>query len=448
VKPTENDSFDETNVAYQRLYSILVAICYPGWSLFLAYFDLSEHDEPAIRIVIGLFSASICLLSYKVEFVKKYLNYCSYFTAYVVATHFTWMFSNTDQSAIYMLGYMIFVATFSTFFTTMSSLVLYSIYTLCILSISFLPNSGITMIPSMLIGGVCTFQFLAAMTLAVRISVFSRLKDSEREKLTYKQKIIAAELESASLVQSSLLLSPPDIDTIKIDCFYQSAAQTGGDWYGFYQEKNETYLHFWIGDVTGHGYPSALMTGVVCGTIYSGEKRIDILENNNQPLECRMKEAAKVLNQVINETQSNLLMTMFFGCIDLETGELYHINASHNFPSLLKKDGTVEQILNNGSPLGFNSVSEYKVKKTKLEVGDELILMTDGLFENVGPNGDNLGQRQFSKLLTDGQNSELSTIEEILLSAENIWLGAPGADDVAIVTLKLQGLLNKSKKSA
>ena len=72
---------------------------------------------------------------------------------------------------------------------------------------------------------------------------------------------IEQELEVARTIQEALVPStdPVDHGILKFAGFYQPAAQTGGDWWTW-SELLDGKVLLVIGDVTGHGVPSAMIT--------------------------------------------------------------------------------------------------------------------------------------------------------------------------------------------
>ena len=104
-----------------------------------------------------------------------------------------------------------------------------------------------------------------------------------------------AELQTARAVQHSLLPEKlPELPNLELAGYYQSASETGGDWYGV-NDAFENALYIMIGDVTGHGTPSALVTASVCAAcqtltdLWHDLKRIptpaDILHYLNKTVE-------------------------------------------------------------------------------------------------------------------------------------------------------------------
>ena len=68
-------------------------------------------------------------------------------------------------------------------------------------------------------------------------------------------------------VLCGLLPQQMSMPHIEVAGFYAPASQTGGDWYGCHYDEASRIAYFFVGDVTGHGFPSALITGGASGAV-------------------------------------------------------------------------------------------------------------------------------------------------------------------------------------
>jgi serine phosphatase RsbU (regulator of sigma subunit) len=186
----------------------------------------------------------------------------------------------------------------------------------------------------------------------------------------------------------------------------------------------------WVGDVTGHGIPSALMTGVACGALYSGEKRADRLHASISPAE-RLYDMASVVNETIFDTKAGLLMTMSFSCIDLKSGMVYHLNAGHCQPYII--GSVVKQLQNRGDPLGFCLKPSFAVKEHQLLPGDTIFMYTDGLIEN-GVDSKKFARRGLRKSLVPSMSSS-EVIDTVVKKISDLWGDDPIGDDVTMLAL-------------
>ncbi len=250
---------------------------------------------------------------------------------------------------------------------------------------------------------------------------------------------LETELEAAREVQRALL--PPDtaIPGIEISSSYHAAAQTGGDWFGYHHDPRAHQLYLYVGDVSGHGFGSALLTGVVCGATQAQRLTAERLEPGARP-EARLRQLASVLDEVVHKTgREDLVMSMVLVGIDLKTGEGLCFNAGHNFPLLLRSAaGEVKVLAVPGSRLGEGAGRPLKPKRFQLDPGDLLFFYTDGLVENPGPDGRALPMKELYEILRGARDDERPN-EAILARARAIWRDAPARDDVTTLIVRYKG---------
>ena len=89
-----------------------------------------------------------------------------------------------------------------------------------------------------------------------------------------EREMLEAEMQKAQVIQSTLLPHQELPDPF-VSSMYLTAAEASGDWFGFYHDKRHDMLNIYIGDVTGHGIASSLLTGAIFGSMYTTERLFD-----------------------------------------------------------------------------------------------------------------------------------------------------------------------------
>jgi serine phosphatase RsbU (regulator of sigma subunit) len=236
---------------------------------------------------------------------------------------------------------------------------------------------------------------------------------------------------TAQAVQQALIRDSLDISGVSVKGYYKSADITGGDWYGVYGVEDRIYA--FIGDVTGHGFSSALVTGTIAGTV---DTCLAYFHESGISMEDSVHELNKRLHQTMLNTgvRARRFMTMAIICIDYKTRECLYLNRAHNCIFVVG-GGEARALLVPGSHLGGIS-NTYKVRKFRIKEDDIIFLYTDGLIENSSPTGKVLRIRELSKVI-----SKESTAEGVLLAAleagKAIWQDHPPEDDCALVAIKI-----------
>lgn len=251
----------------------------------------------------------------------------------------------------------------------------------------------------------------------------------------------ALELKTAAAIQQTLLpRTTPMYKELELASFFQSATETGGDWYGFMTQFDDR-LYILIGDVTGHGTPSALVTASACATCRTIE---NLFATNNQPPSPAQLMAQ--LNNVVHASGApRYLMTFFAAQIDLTQGLLTFCNAGHNFPFLIKTDGTYSRLLNRNPVLGHREEVKFNQAQLQLEQGDLLFFFTDGLVENLNPQDEMWGERKLGRYLTKYRKlPPKQLVDALVTDLFNFYDGRHLEDDVTMVACHI---LNKYPKS-
>ena len=248
---------------------------------------------------------------------------------------------------------------------------------------------------------------------------------------------LESELKLASLVQGHFFdLKPIDKPTFRILGDYIAASECAGDWWSVREWKGKYVLL--LGDATGHGAASALMTSAVYSAIESME--FEITSQNEwwkKPDEVLYK-----LNRVVKSIGTDIMMTFVAGIYDPETNKIWLSNASHEAPiyynmnRLPKKVSEVDFLSCAPGPrLGESRTPTYHVNETQLCPGDRIIFYTDGLTESLVEPGKDYSEtflyRQIVKL---GNISIEESLKQLTRVPEN---GHPN-DDISFFMMDIK----------
>ena len=221
---------------------------------------------------------------------------------------------------------------------------------------------------------------------------------------------------------------------VDLSAYFEPASDAGGDWW-FYFQKEDLFI-FVIGDVTGHGLNSAMITGV-------SRSAFSLIEQKYEST----SESLRLLNKAIfDAAKGELMMTALVGCLNLKTGELKAANASHEVPFIIPaENGDLKKsqmkILDTepGPRLGEKSDSTYQEISIQLEDNETLVLYSDGLTELKDAKGENFGERRLIKVIGTDHYKELSS-EEILTKIKTQALKhrmqTELADDLSFMIIK------------
>ena len=249
-----------------------------------------------------------------------------------------------------------------------------------------------------------------------------------------EKKVLETTLATAQEVHESLGIESEQVPNVSLASFYESAELTGGDWFGMKFDRKNQRLYTMIGDVTGHGVPSALITVAAAGAVKATLTALEAQPYQIDMTTC-LQQLADSVNVAVFGAGHNIQrnMTMAFTCIDLQSGEGSYLNAGHNGIFHIKKDKTTT-IIKPGDTLGSRLNPTFGINQFTLKSDDLLVYYTDGLIENEGPNRETLNPRKLRRIL--GQTHPNDLKKKILSQGRLIWKNQKPEDDCSFLILQ------------
>jgi sigma-B regulation protein RsbU (phosphoserine phosphatase) len=229
------------------------------------------------------------------------------------------------------------------------------------------------------------------------------------------------ELDVARELQSELLPQEiPRIPGYSIAHSYRTANEIGGDYYDFLP-LGDGKIALAVGDASGHGIGAGLLMAISSASLKTA---IDLDPAPEAVLESMNRTLARSGGR-------RAFMTLFYAILDPKSGELEYASAAHPFPFLRRASGEILELGSGALPLGLKRSGRYTSGRTRLEVGDLLLLYSDGLPEAVGgPSGvpeDAFGFERLKGLLS--LSGKAQTVHDRILSDVDRHLGRRSLDD-------------------
>ena len=245
---------------------------------------------------------------------------------------------------------------------------------------------------------------------------------------------IESELRIAHEIQMGMIPKsfPPFPDRYDIDLFaiLESAKEVGGDLYDFFFIDRDK-LCIAIGDVSGKGVPASLFMAVTRTLLRSKANK-----------HMTTQDLANLINlDLIEENDSFMFVTFFLAIIDFTKGELQYTNAGHNYPYLVKEDGTLQKIIaKHGMPLGLDGAQLYDYDTIKLNRNDKLLLYTDGVTEAMNPSKSLYNNFRLEKVATQfGNKPARVCVEQVINDIKDFTKEAEQSDDITIFVVQYKG---------
>lgn len=183
-----------------------------------------------------------------------------------------------------------------------------------------------------------------------------------------------------------------------------------------------------IGDVTGKGLPASLLMSNVQACLHM------VL-----PMDMTLEEATGHMNRVIcSNTGFDKFITYFHGIYHEADGKFEYVNAGHNPPMVLRRNGDVELLETGGLLLGVMASMPYDRGSIHLEPGDIVAMFTDGATEAMNELEEEYGEDRLLEAIR--HNRELGASDLISAVVRDIELFVGGSptlfDDLTMIVMK------------
>ncbi len=264
---------------------------------------------------------------------------------------------------------------------------------------------------------------------ALQTLVQAQREDSARlsGELLAAQRVQTAMLPSAALLQGD--------GRAELCATLQPAREVGGDLYDYFR-LDPRRLFLLIGDVAGKGLSASIFMAV-SKALYKNA----MLRAPDADIGAIMRVANA---EVSRDNPGNLFVTAFAAILDLDSGEMHYCNAGHDNPYRLHADYTQPLRIadGDGPPLCAVADYDYQGARCRLQAGELLCLMTDGVTEALTADGQLYGYPRLQQKLLELQRAQAGPRELVdALHADVLAFaaGAEAADDLTILALRWNG---------
>ena len=207
-----------------------------------------------------------------------------------------------------------------------------------------------------------------------------------------EKKRLEAQLDIARQVQLELLPdNDPQVEGFDISAYVFPTEEVSGDYYDWV-EMFDDQIAVIVADAVGKGIPAALLMAFLRASLRAG------VQIGYAP----QIAFAKVSNLLWDSVEAHQFITAVYGILDATNKTFVYSNAGHNPPLLIKPNGEYKFVEYGDLPLGMFKDSHYHQHFINLEMGQTLVLYTDGITEAANMDGEEFGQERFAKCILDG----------------------------------------------
>jgi sigma-B regulation protein RsbU (phosphoserine phosphatase) len=274
---------------------------------------------------------------------------------------------------------------------------------------------------------------------------------------------LAREVELAATVQAELLPGPgPHVHgALTVVGSWQPATRCAGDFWTVMalgeperrDDRDDRPVLIAIGDVTGHGVASAMVTAAAIGACDVCVRR--------RGAALDLGELIAALDAAVRRVGGGeLAMTCFVAIFDPAARELRFVSCGHTAPYLCRAPALpadpagaaspegpsshraieLHALVARGNPLGSGLAVSARVQHRSLQPGDLVVWYTDGVVEAQDPAGVAFGDRKLQNLLKKLDRQRLAPVavhELVQRSVAAHRAGRPLADDETLVVAQL-----------
>ncbi len=236
------------------------------------------------------------------------------------------------------------------------------------------------------------------------------------------------EMRLARRIQERLLPRElPAGSGLELAAMTRSSREVGGDYYEV-EALTEDRTLLAVADVTGKGLPAAMLMANLQACLHM------LL-----PMDMSLAEATAHINRVISDnTDMDKFITYFHAIYEPQERVFRYVNAGHNPPYLVRKDGRVEELETGGLLLGVMAGAPYQEGAAQLEQGDMVLMFTDGINEAMSPDEEEYGEERLIEVLLGRHKASAAEVRDAVLEDVRMFTRDPKerSDDQTLIVAK------------
>jgi sigma-B regulation protein RsbU (phosphoserine phosphatase) len=218
------------------------------------------------------------------------------------------------------------------------------------------------------------------------------------------------------------------IDSLSYSARCRQVGELGGDCYDFVPLPHNR-LALAVGDASGKGFAAALMIANVQSSLRTAASFAE-------------SDGAAVLGAVNRQVYACSLAdryaTLFYGVFDGGTRSLRYVNAGHNPPMVIRRDGSIIWLETGGPPVGMFSNFTYEESVVQLDPGDLVLAYTDGVVEAVNPAGEEWGVDGLRRAATESKAHSADDMVEAIFASMDEFSRGRQTDDATVIVLRVR----------
>lgn len=251
---------------------------------------------------------------------------------------------------------------------------------------------------------------------------------STRDIMMHLSAITRQDIDTAGAIQSRIVPEKFFLNSGRVEAgaVTQMAMGVGGDYYSIRSFSDNKWF-FLTADVSGKGMGASLLTSIAGAFIHMHDFSIGV------------KELIKKFNgYLFNTFKSEKFITSVFLSLDGDSGVMTIYDMGHSMVYLLRKNRfrNIRAIKNN-LPLGIMENIDPSSISLKMEQGDILLVVTDGVTEQCDAEKNEYGTERCARIIAKNRHSTLENIMSLLSKDVNEFRGEEQQyDDITFMLVR------------
>jgi sigma-B regulation protein RsbU (phosphoserine phosphatase) len=244
--------------------------------------------------------------------------------------------------------------------------------------------------------------------------------------------------EAAHIQQSWLPTSLPEVPGFNFAWAFRPCEELAGDGLNIVR-LDDDHVGIFILDVCGHGVPAALLS-VSLNRRFSALPEESILFDRCPANPAGVipatpvRVAEKINRQFSAGPATGKFFTLLYGILEISTRRFRYITAGHPPPVKIDDQSAHLCPLAKGLPIGTLPDFPFEDKCLDLKPGDRLLLYTDGAFEAIDENDQELGESRLLEAVYELRTSPPAEAVAAMVELVEQWCpGHRPQDDVTLL---------------
>ncbi|MBU0946169.1 MAG: fused response regulator/phosphatase [Proteobacteria bacterium] len=282
-------------------------------------------------------------------------------------------------------------------------------------------------------------EILARIRTHLKISSLNHSLQQANRVLRANQEQLMQGIQAAAELQKNLLPKRvPDCKSLRFTSYFRPCQGVGGDIYNV-QRLDDEHLAFSILDVSGHGFPAAIMTALATQALSpsGGIVKKASLRDSRQHITAPRK-VLQNLDREFPIERFNLYMTIAYLLLNTRNNTFHYSCAGHPPPLHLSNDGTITLLDTGGPPAGLGGLGgSWLEGQGHLGCGERIFFYTDGLTQHTNEEKELYSQDRLIDSIRKSRDLSLqAAVQNIIGELKQFGNQAEPDDDITLLAVE------------